>query len=350
MASQSKKTIMKKDPAEKGDKSRPVSGKLSKKESSSKLTNSSNGSLLSKSKQEQILKENADFQNEIKSLQNRNSALEDRLKLITSDIIEHSRSKGYKFKEDDLSKDFTDFPLAKISELLEFLQHGKDPRNKAPIVTRVEELETRVTHLNMELCKMIELRMNMEQGLVEIEHSRNLFDAQNRARFLLYEAQGSKLFTFLEKDEYSVHEKEISNNHNTSTTVTASDVHPSATETAAIVKQLRTIELIPPTIKLPGETHITRMDKVLEQYIINELSLYKGNGADWRMFAERVGISKETVDQWKKWKLDLPMKYVLENWSHSPAATMRMLHRHLVSPQLKNTLLAKRISDFYKVD
>lgn len=68
------------------------------------------------------------------------------------------------------------------------------------------------------------------------------------------------------------------------------------------------------------------------------------------MFAERVGISQDTIGQWKRWKLDLPMKYVLENWSHSPAATMRMLHRHLVSPQLKNTLLAKRISDFYKVD
>jgi hypothetical protein len=63
------------------------------------------------------------------------------------------------------------------------------------------------------------------------------------------------------------------------------------------------------------------------------------------MFAERIGVSSETVTQWK-----LPMKYVLETWSRSPAATMRMFHRHLVSPQLKNTLLAKRISDYYKVD
>lgn len=188
MASQHKKTIMKKDIGEKGDKSRPVSAKLSKRESSAKLTNSSNGSLLSKSKQEQILKENVDFKNEIKTLNAKTSELEERLKNITSDVVEHSKSKGYNFSDIDLSLDLKDFPLGKISELLDFLQHGKDPRNKAPLVNRLEELETRVTHLNMELCKMIELRMKMEQGLVDIEHSRNLFDAQNRARFLLYEA------------------------------------------------------------------------------------------------------------------------------------------------------------------
>ena len=54
--------------------------------------------------------------------------------------------------------------------------------------TRVEELETRITHLNMELSKMLELRINLENGLEDIQNCDNLFDAQNRARFLLYEA------------------------------------------------------------------------------------------------------------------------------------------------------------------
>jgi hypothetical protein len=33
-----------------------------------------------------------------------------------------------------------------------------------------------------------------------------------------------------------------------------------------------------PMEKLPGETHIKQMDKGLEEFLINELSLCKGNG------------------------------------------------------------------------
>ncbi|XP_076096956.1 uncharacterized protein LOC143067522 [Mytilus galloprovincialis] len=350
MASQPKKSAMKKESGEKGDKSRPASSKLTKRESSAKIVNSNTNGLFSKSKQDQILKDNSELQAEVKSLKSRNLELMERLRLITTDIVEHSKSKGYKYSSSTQNMDVLDLPIGNISELIEFLTHGKDPRNRASIETRVEELETRITHLNMELAKMLELRINYEHGLDAIQNCNNLFDAQNRARFLLYETKGSRLFTFLEKDQFGVNEEEITNNHNTSTTVTTSEVKPSITHTESIIKKLKTLDLTPPINKLPGETHIKKMDKDLEQYIINELSLCKGNGADWRLFAERVGISTETVVQWKKWKLELPMKYVLETWSHSPAATMRMLHRHLVSPQLKNTLLAKRISDFYKVD
>lgn len=351
MASQPKKSAMKKDTSEKGDKSRPVSSKLSKRESSAKITNSnSNGGLLSKSKQEQILKENTDLQAEIQSLTLQNSELTERLRVITNGIVEQSKLKGYTFSKTDQSTDVTKLPMEKITQLVDFLVHGKDPRNRAAIETRVEELETRITHLNMELSKMLELRINLEHGLDDIQNCDNLFYAQNRARFLLYEARGSKLFTFLEKDQFVVQDEDICNNHNTSTTVTTSQVPPSFTQTESIIKNLKTLDLTPPKVKFPGETHIKKMDKSLEQYLINELSLCKGNGADWRMFAERIGVTSETIDQWRRWKLELPMKFVLETWAQSPAATMRMFHRHLVSPQLKNTLLAKRISDFYKVD
>ena len=154
MASQPKKTVMKKDTGEKTDKSRPVSSKLSRGRSSAKLTgNNANGGLLSKSKQDQILKENADLQNEVKSLNSRNAELVERLKVVSSDIVERSKSKGYKFSETEQNVDNLDLPIGKISQLLEFLQHGKDPRNRATMETRVEELETRITHLNMELSK-----------------------------------------------------------------------------------------------------------------------------------------------------------------------------------------------------
>jgi predicted nuclease with TOPRIM domain len=189
MASQPKKSAMKKDTGEKGDKSRPVSSKLTKKESTSKISNSnSNGALLSKSKQEQILKENSEYQIEIKRLSSRNNELTERLKVITNGIVEQSKLKGYKFSKTDQYTDLNEIPLGKISELTDFLVHGKDPRNRASMETRVEELETRITHLNMELSKMLELRINLENGLEDIQNCDNLFDVQNRVRFLLYEA------------------------------------------------------------------------------------------------------------------------------------------------------------------
>jgi len=68
------------------------------------------------------------------------------------------------------------------------------------------------------------------------------------------------------------------------------------------------------------------------------------------MMGERMGIPQETINQWKRWKMDQPMLNVMQAWGQSSGATVRQLHRHLVSPQMKCILLAKRISDFYKVD
>ena len=98
--------------------------------------------------------------------------------------------------------------------------------------------------------------------------------------------------------------------------------------------------------KPPKTGFLTPFTKHLYMYLITNSYA----GADWRMFGERIGIPSETMYQWKRWKLDYPMFYVLQSWSQSPGATVRLLHRHLVSPQMRNTLLAKRLSDFYCVD
>ena len=73
-------------------------------------------------------------------------------------------------------------------------------------------------------------------------------------------------------------------------------------------------------------------------------------GADWRMLGERVGIPLETIQQWRRWKVENPAEYVLQSWGQSAGATVRMLHRHLISPQMSCIILAKRISDFYLVE
>lgn len=59
---------------------------------------------------------------------------------------------------------------------------------------------------------------------------------------------GSKLFTFLEKEQYVVQDTEITNNHNTSTIVTTSEVPHSITQTESIIKQLKTLNLTPVSI------------------------------------------------------------------------------------------------------
>ena len=73
-------------------------------------------------------------------------------------------------------------------------------------------------------------------------------------------------------------------------------------------------------------------------------------GADWRMFAQRVGVSDSLLATWQQMKIAQPMRNVLCVWAASPGATVRMLHRHLISPQMRCLLLARRISDYYQVD
>ena len=69
------------------------------------------------------------------------------------------------------------------------------------------------------------------------------------------------------------------------------------------------------------------------------------------MRCQRVGIEAETVDHWGSLGLKYPMGRVLAQWGdNDTGATVRALHRHLMSPQLRCTLLGKRISDFYDVD
>ena len=68
------------------------------------------------------------------------------------------------------------------------------------------------------------------------------------------------------------------------------------------------------------------------------------------MLAERVGIDPKATEYWNSLRLECPMGRVFAEWGESPSATVRLLHRHLISPQMRNTLLGKRLADFYEVD
>jgi hypothetical protein len=68
------------------------------------------------------------------------------------------------------------------------------------------------------------------------------------------------------------------------------------------------------------------------------------------MLARKVGLSEEQIEDWRKRRLDAPLFEVFKVWEGSVAATVQILHRHLVSPALRCSIPAKRIRDFYDVD
>jgi len=73
-------------------------------------------------------------------------------------------------------------------------------------------------------------------------------------------------------------------------------------------------------------------------------------GAHWITLAQRVGVPQATIDEWSTEKLLMPAGRVLDWWIDAcPTATARLLHRHLSSPAMRCTIVAKRLSDFYDV-
>jgi len=73
-------------------------------------------------------------------------------------------------------------------------------------------------------------------------------------------------------------------------------------------------------------------------------------GAHWITLAQRVGLPQATIDEWLSEKLLNPAGRVLDAWIDTcPTATVRLLHRHLMSPAMRCTIVSKRLSDFYDV-
>ncbi|XP_060082444.1 uncharacterized protein LOC132561760 [Ylistrum balloti] len=307
-----------------------------------------------KSKQaiETLTKDNEELQGQLAALTTKNKQLQDNWLTLTTKLVEDAKSKGFQLGEEEQKKDTGEVSMDALLDLINSLAHKQDTKKQKPakgsVESRIEELETRTTQMNMNLVKLLQTKMNLEAGLEDIQQCLSLEDAKHKARFLLYETKGSEVFTYNgsdndETDEEDEKEKVIVKE-------TKATSHPGKYQVSSIVKNLQTFQLSPPLKKLPGDTLVSKMDAGLRHYLVSELSLYKANGADWRMMAERVGVSLETIGEWQRFRLEYPMKHVLETWARSPAATMRMLHRHLVSPQMKAIMLARRISDFYLVD
>lgn len=207
---------------------------------------------------------------------------------------------------------------------------------------RIEELETRITLVDGELGKLLRLKHNTETELYKLVSCLDLDRMRDTIRYLWLQSCATNIFS---KESQENEESEC---------VDQKNINPSNGHQNTIPESVR-INLQPVTIsvpprKLPAETHIKDMQPDLRRLVIQEISLYKGNGADWRLFAQRVGIPEDLVTQWQQMKVAQPMQNVLGVWAASQGATVRMLHRHLVSPQMRCVVLGKRISDIYKVD
>ncbi|CAG5131322.1 unnamed protein product [Candidula unifasciata] len=235
---------------------------------------------------------------------------------------------------------------------------------------RLEHLQEQLAQLNSELVKVLALKVNTERGLHNMQKLGTVDDLKVAAKRLWYNnysthlcvppdlpSQETAAFTQLPKSAVvsrpasaavgqgqaleTVQEAipamylSVLNPKTRSITITPGDVEE---------------PMQPPEQKMAGETHIFHMHVGLRSLVIRELSQQKGNANDWRLMATRVGIPESLVQQWIKMRAPNAMALVMRVWGDSSGATVRMLHRHLVSPQMKAAILAKRISDFYQVD
>lgn len=313
------------------------------------------GTAAAKSKQliESLTNDNEELQGKVVALTEEGKQLRETWLTLATRLVENAKEKGFQLCEEEKDKSLGDVSVDSLIRLINSLTYEqvlqKKKSVKGSVESRIEELETRITQMNMNLANLLQSKLTLEHGLEDIQQCSHLDDAKHKARFLLFETKGSEIFTFLGSDEDNSTDDEIEK-EKLMIKETKANTHCGKYQVLSIVKDLQTFELSPPVKKLPGDTAVSQMDPGLQHYLVSELSLYKSNGADWRMMAERVGISVETIAEWQRWRLELPMQHVLQTWAASPSATMRMLHRHLVSPQMKAILLARRISDFYLVD
>ncbi|GFN97747.1 hypothetical protein PoB_002425300 [Plakobranchus ocellatus] len=243
---------------------------------------------------------------------------------------------------------------------------------------RLEELETRITQLNEELAKLLRLKLKVESGLHEMERMSSLEDLKVQGKRLWYDCCSTRIFITPFEQQTRDGISGISNLSSRPTSAVTSIsqqtvgmpglenetvaepaipplylnvLNPRARSISLTPRESENVDLSePPEKKLPGETHIFDMHVGLRTLIIRQLSRRKGNANDWRLIASRVGIPNTLVEQWQRMRAPHAMALVMKVWGDSVGATVRMLHRHLVSPQMRAVVLAKRIGDFYDVD
>ncbi|XP_064623304.1 uncharacterized protein LOC135485339 isoform X2 [Lineus longissimus] len=313
--------------------------------------------LRTKKQQEEMLLENKILTEKVEVLTKQTDDMKNKLELIMTKIVDYSNKEDYEITEDTYILDIETSDILEMISKIVSGDHGKDT-----LETRVEELETRVTHQNCQVARLTQHIFMLEDGLRSIRQCRDLASV-----FTLTDSIEDKIVTFQDSDAGMLMTNKKSQGKRlpqigTGKKTPQDDRKESQIRATEIkIEQIKTLhqnsmELgatlnkMLPQRKLPPNTHISKMNPFLKQYLSNELSLEKASGADWRMLARKVGIIEEQIVEWRKKKVDAPLFEVFKVWERSVAATVQILHRHLISPTLRCSILAKRIRDFYDVD
>lgn len=282
----------------------------------------------------ELTEQNELLTQELNMLKEQTACQHEKLDLLTDKVVGAINKKEFGIT------DLTDIRSLSIQTLMDMLAKLVVKRRiqDVSVEARVEDLETRVTEMSLDIAKMTKKTLAYELGLQDIAKATSLEAVQDR----VYELQliaGQAYHSFAANDPERKPEQLMN----------GVDESPDSPAQRSL-NNARKLNLVSPPRKFAGETHIRNMHRDLRLYVMKELSQEKASGADWRMFGTRVGIDPETLSYWESCELECPMGRVLAQWGDSPSATVRMLHRHLMSPQLRCTILGKRVADFYDVD
>ncbi|PAA65838.1 hypothetical protein BOX15_Mlig032391g1 [Macrostomum lignano] len=223
--------------------------------------------------------------------------------------------------------------------------------------SRLVDLETRVTQLGGEFSRCAGRCLLFEGVLEELLRSRLGPDQVHEVISDAFLATGKSVRDALDRKDGKDPRQLTSMSENAVQAVTENQ-DPSAllddferkislSPLAAFPDRSNVLTLKPPAQRLPGCTPISQMNRDLRQWICLDLNMERRAGNDWRMLADRLGFA-DSVPAWSG--LASPMAKLLTEWSRSESATVRLLHRHLASPELRAPLLAKRLQQFYRVD
>ena len=189
MASSVSRGTMKKDGSNKSERpgagvasSRPSSGSSASSKTSTSKSNSHKPKGPSK---EELKKANEELYKEVEKLNGENQILKSTVTAIIDKLIENSKVKGIDIPEEIYTANVCEIPSNSLVDLTEQLT-AEEPKSHT-VEGRIEELETRITHLNMELAKLLRTRINLENGLDELIESPNLDTAKLKAKELITE-------------------------------------------------------------------------------------------------------------------------------------------------------------------
>lgn len=154
----------------------------------------SNNQALNKAKQQvdDLTKERDHFKTEHDIINKNYQTQHENQEILLNKIIDDAKAKGFDLEKEHQGQPCFDVPIDSVLKLLNNLAYKQEvvkKRKRGSVESRVEELETRITHLNMEVAKLIQLRLTLEHGLEDIQDSNSLKDIKEKARFLLFEAR-----------------------------------------------------------------------------------------------------------------------------------------------------------------